>query len=42
MWATVYKEFKEKVNLGYDKLIGVVFYAENYKAIGHRNNDKSE
>ena len=37
-----YEEFKEKVNLGNDELIGIVFCAENYKAVGYRNNDKSE
>jgi len=37
-----YEEFKEKVNLGDDELIGAVFCAENYEAAGHRDNDRSE
>ena len=37
-----YELFKEKVNLGDDKLIGAVFCAENYEAAGHQDNDWSE
>ncbi len=37
-----YKEFKKKINLRDNKLIGVVFYAENYEAVGYRDNDRSE
>ncbi len=42
-WAVVsYEEFKKKVNMEDDKLIGAVFCAENYEAAGHRDEDQSE
>jgi hypothetical protein len=37
-----YDEFKEKVNLENDKIIGAVFCAENYEAIEHIDKDRSE
>ena len=37
-----YKEFKQKVNMNDDQLIGAVFCVENYKAAGHIDNDRSE
>ena len=37
-----YDEFKEKVKLNDDEIIGAVFCAKNYQAIGHRDNDRSE
>ncbi len=37
-----YNEFKKQVKLDDDKMIGVLFCAENYQAVGHKNNDKSE
>ena len=37
-----YESFKQKVNLSDDKLIGAVFCAENYKAAGHQDNDRSK
>jgi len=37
-----YDEFKEKVSLEDKKIIGAVFCAENYEAIGHRDKDRSE
>ena len=40
--ALSYDVFKEKVSLEDDKIIGAVFCAENYEAIGHRDNDRSE
>ena len=42
-WTTnSYEEFKKKVSLSDDKLIGAVFCAENYEAAGHRDKDRSE
>lgn len=42
-WTTKsYEEFKKKVSLSDDELIGAVFCAENYEAVGHRDNDRSE
>ena len=37
-----YEDFKEKVKLDDDELIGAVFCAKNYEAVGHRDNDRSE
>ena len=37
-----YENFKTKVGLGDDELIGAVFCAENYEAAGHRDKDRSE
>ena len=35
-WTTnSYEEFRKKVSLGDDELIGAVFCAENYEAAGH-------
>ena len=42
-WTTVsYEEFKKNCNIDNNDMIGAVFYAENYKAIGHVDNDRSE
>ncbi len=42
-WTVLsYEAFKQKVNMGDDKLIGAVFCAENYEAAGHQDNDRSE
>ena len=40
--ALSYDEFKEKVSLEDDKIIGAVFCAKNYEAIGHTDKDRSE
>lgn len=37
-----YDDFKEKVKLDNDEVIGAVFCAKNYQAIGHRDDDRSE
>ena len=37
-----YDEFKEKVKLNNDQVIGAVFCTKNYQAVGHRDNDRSE
>lgn len=37
-----YEEFKAKVKLGDDEVIGAIFCALNYEAVGHRDNDRSE
>jgi uncharacterized protein YlbG (UPF0298 family) len=37
-----YDEFKEKVKLGDDEIIGAVFCTKDYEAIGHIDNDRSE
>ena len=37
-----YNEFKEQVKLDDSKIIGAVFCAKNYQAIGHIDNDRSE
>ena len=37
-----YDEFKEKVKLDNDEVIGAVFCTKNYQAVGHRDNDRSE
>ena len=42
-WTTnTYEEFKKKISLEDDKIIGAVFCAENYEAAGHRDKDRSE
>lgn len=42
-WATVsYDEFKNQVGLDDNEIIGAVFCAENYEAVGHRDNDRSK
>ena len=37
-----YEEFKKKISLEDEELIGAVFCAENYEAVGHKDNDRSE
>jgi uncharacterized protein YlbG (UPF0298 family) len=37
-----YDEFKEKVKLSEDEVIGAVFCTKNYQAIGHKDNDRSD
>jgi hypothetical protein len=37
-----YDEFKKKVKLGDDEVIGAVFCAEDYQAKGHKDKDRSE
>ncbi len=37
-----YEEFKKKISLEDEKLIGAIFCIENYKAVGHKDNDRSE
>jgi hypothetical protein len=42
-FATVsYDQFKEKVKLNDDQVIGTVFCTKNYQAVGHRDDDRSE
>lgn len=42
-WTTIsYEEFKNQVNLDEEEIIGAVFCAENYEAVGHIDNDRSE
>ena len=42
-WAVIsYEEFKNKVQLGDDKIIGAVFGAKNYESVGHEDNDRSD
>jgi len=42
-WAAIsYEKFKECVELNEDEIIGAVFCAENYEAIGHTDNDRSD
>jgi hypothetical protein len=42
-FATVtYEQFKEKVKLDKDEIIGAVFCTKNYEAIGHKDKDRSE
>ena len=36
----LYNDFKKKVSLGDDQLIGAVFYAKDYEAAKHRNEDQ--
>jgi hypothetical protein len=37
-----YEEFKKKVQLEDNKIIGAIFGAENYESVGHEDNDRSE
>jgi hypothetical protein len=37
-----YEEFKNQVGLDDNDIIGAVFCAENYEAIGHKDNDRSK
>ncbi|CAB4374279.1 unnamed protein product [Rhizophagus irregularis] len=37
-----YDEFKEKVKLDNDEVIGAVFCTKNYQAVGHKDKDRSE
>jgi hypothetical protein len=42
-WTTIsYEEFKNQVNLDEGEIIGAVFCAKNYEAVGHIDNDRSE
>lgn len=42
-WSTIsYEEFKNNTGLNEDEIIGAVFCAENYEAIGHTDNDRSK
>jgi len=38
----LYNKFKKQVKLDDDKMIGILFYAENYQTIRYKDNDKSE
>lgn len=41
--ATIsYEEFKNQVGLDDNEIIGAVFCAENYEAMGHKDNDRSK
>lgn len=43
LWATIsYEEFKNQVGLDDNEIIGAVFCAENYEAMGHKDNDRSK
>ena len=37
-----YEEFKNAVNLDEKQIIGALFYAENYEAVGHSDNDRTD
>lgn len=42
-WITEsYEQFKKKVNIDNDGMIGALFCAKNYEANGHSNNDRSD
>lgn len=42
-WTMVsYKEFQNRVKLENDELIGALFCAKNYEAVGHKDKDRSE
>jgi len=43
LWATTsYEEFKNQVGLDDNEIIGAVFCAKNYEAMGHKDNDRSK
>ncbi len=37
-----YNKFKKQVKLDDDKMIGALFYIENYQAVRYKDNDESE
>jgi len=42
-WITnSYEEFKNSVNLDEKQIIGALFCAENYEAVGHSDNDRTD
>jgi len=42
-WITnSYEEYKNEVNLDEKQIIGALFYAENYEAVGHSHNDRTD
>ena len=42
-WITnSYEEFKNEVNLDEKQIIGALFCAENYEAVGHSDNDRTD
>lgn len=42
-WAIVsYEQFREKCNLDKESMVGAIFCAKNYEAIGHIDNDRLE